>query len=122
MTGLSQGTARAIAAKFPWKRFDSLPTSAVPKAGGGGNRVGTPASQRPGMDLPVVRPSFETYVTSKKLQKRDVSRRELFEESLTKGMCSSWGVHPARLGISKKNAAAAQGVCGIAERRRVDRP
>ena len=24
MTGLSQGTARAIAAKFPWKRFDSF--------------------------------------------------------------------------------------------------
>lgn len=86
MTGLSQGTARAIAAKFPWKRFDSFADIGCAQ---GGVAVEIALAHRhlngQGMDLPVVRPVFETYVTSKKLQKRVTFHEgNFFEESLPK--------------------------------------
>jgi len=86
MTGLSQGTARAIAAKFPWKRFDSFADIGCAQ---GGVAVEIALTHRhlngQGMDLPVVRPVFETYVTSKKLQKRVTFHEgNFFEESLPK--------------------------------------
>ncbi|HMZ55455.1 MAG TPA: methyltransferase, partial [Nitrospira sp.] len=86
MTGLSQGTARAIAAKFPWKRFDSFADIGCAQ---GGVAVEIALAHRhlngQGMDLPVVRPVFETYVTSKKLQKRVTFHEgSFFEESLPK--------------------------------------
>ena len=71
MTGLSKGTAQSIAAKFPWKRYHSFADIGCAQ---GGVAVQIALAHRhlegQGMDLPVVRPVFEAYVTSKRLQRR----------------------------------------------------
>jgi SAM-dependent methyltransferase len=71
MTGLSQGTARAIAAKFPWKNYRSFADIGCAQ---GGVAVEMTVTHRhltgQGMDLPVVRPVFEAYARTKKVEKR----------------------------------------------------
>ncbi|MBI4002617.1 MAG: methyltransferase [Nitrospira defluvii] len=71
MTGLSQGTARAIAGKFPWKKYRSFADIGCAQ---GGVAVEIALAHRhlrgEGMDLPVVRPVFEAYARAKKVDKR----------------------------------------------------
>lgn len=71
MTGLSQGTARAIARRFPWKHYRSFVDIGCAQ---GGVAAEIALAHRhlsgQGMDLPVVRPVFEAYARSKKLLKR----------------------------------------------------
>ncbi|MEP7154090.1 MAG: methyltransferase, partial [Nitrospira sp.] len=71
MTGLSQGTARAIAGKFPWKNYRSFADVGCAQ---GGVAVEIVLAQKhltgQGMDLPVVRPVFEAYARTKKVEKR----------------------------------------------------
>ena len=70
MTGLSQGTARAIAGKFPWKKYRSFADIGCAQ---GGVAVEIVLAQKhlagQGMDLPVVRPVFEAYARAKKVDK-----------------------------------------------------
>ena len=86
MTGLSQGTARSIAAKFPWKRYRSFADIGCAQ---GGVAVEIALAHRhlegQGMDLPVVRPVFEAYARSKKLQQRVTFHAgDFFKEPLPK--------------------------------------
>ena len=86
MTGLSQGTARAIAAKFPWTRYHSFADIGCAQ---GGVAVEIALAHRhlhgQGMDLPVVRPVFEAYVNGKKLQTRVTFHPgDFFKEPLPK--------------------------------------
>ncbi len=86
MTGLSQGTARSIAEKFPWKRYHSFADIGCAQ---GGVAVQLALAHRhldgQGMDLPVVRPVFEAYVRSKKLQQRVTFHEgDFFKEALPK--------------------------------------
>ncbi|MCE3224832.1 MAG: O-methyltransferase, family 2 [Nitrospira sp.] len=71
MTGLSQGTARAIAQKFSWKSYRSFADIGCAQ---GGVAVEIALAQKhvtgEGMDLPVVRPVFEAYVRASKVDKR----------------------------------------------------
>lgn len=71
MTGLSQGTGRAIAAKFPWKNYRSFADIGCAQ---GGVAVEMAVAHRhltgQGMDLPVVRPVFEAYARTRKVEKR----------------------------------------------------
>ena len=86
MTGLSKGTAQSIAAKFPWKRYHSFADIGCAQ---GGVAVQIALAHRhlegQGMDLPVVRPVFEAYVTSKRLQRRvTFCEGDFFKQSLPK--------------------------------------
>ena len=71
MTGLSQGTARAIAGKFPWKSYRAFADVGCAQ---GGVAVEILLAHKhltgQGMDLPVVRPVFEAYARTKKVEKR----------------------------------------------------
>ena len=71
MTGLSQGTGRAIAGKFPWKKYRSFVDIGCAQ---GGVAVEIALAHKhltgQGMDLPVVRPVFEAYARSRKLERR----------------------------------------------------
>ncbi len=71
MTGLSQGTARAIAGKFPWKKYRAFADVGCAQ---GGVAVEILLAHKhltgQGMDLPVVRPVFEAYARTKKIEKR----------------------------------------------------
>ena len=71
MTGLSQGTARAIAGKFPWKNYRAFADVGCAQ---GGVAVEILLAHKhltgQGMDLPVVRPVFEAYARTKKVEKR----------------------------------------------------
>ena len=71
MTGLSLGAARAIAKKFPWKKYHSFMDIGCAQ---GGVAVEIALSQKHltggGMDLPVVQPVFEAYAQAKGVDKR----------------------------------------------------
>ena len=71
MTGLSQGTARAIAKKFPWKKYRSFMDIGCAQ---GGVAVEIALAHKHlmggGMDLPVVQPLFEAYAGEKGVAKR----------------------------------------------------
>ena len=86
MTGLSRGTARAIAAQFPWKRYHSFVDIGCAQ---GGVAVEIALAHKhltgQGMDLPVVRPVFEAYTKSQRLQKRVTFHPgDFFKEPLPK--------------------------------------
>jgi SAM-dependent methyltransferase len=71
MTGLSLGTARAMARKFPWKNYRSFADIGCAQ---GGVAVEIALAHKhltgQGMDLPVVRPVFEAYAREKRVDKR----------------------------------------------------
>jgi len=71
MTGLSLGTARAIAGKFPWQRFKSF-VDIGPAQGALPVQVALahPHLSGGGFDLPAVGPIFEEYVASFGLSER----------------------------------------------------
>jgi hypothetical protein len=71
MTGLSMGAAKAIAAKFPWKQYETFVD--VGTAQGGlpvQIALAHPHLTGGGYDLPVVKPIFDDYVASFDLSKR----------------------------------------------------
>jgi hypothetical protein len=86
MTGISQGPARAISAKFPWKKYKTFmdvgtAQGALPVAVAldHGHLTGL------GMDLPVVRPVFEEYVGQAGLSSRlKFATCDFFKEDLPK--------------------------------------
>ncbi len=86
MTGLSQGTARAIAAKFPWKKYRSFVDIGCAQGGVAVElALAHPHLSGQGMDLPVVQPVFEAYARKKKLQKRVTFHPgDFFREQLPK--------------------------------------
>lgn len=71
MTGLSIGSARVIAKKFPWKKYRTFTDVGCAQ---GGVTVEIALAHKHltggGMDLPVVQPVFEAYVRAKGLEKR----------------------------------------------------
>jgi hypothetical protein len=71
MTGLSRGTARAIAKQFPWRQYRSFMDIGCAQ---GGVAVEIALAHRHlsggGMDLPVVRPIFEAYARAKGADKQ----------------------------------------------------
>ena len=71
MTGLSIGSGRAIAKKFPWKKYKTFADVGCAQ---GGVAVEIALAHKHltglGMDLPVVRPVFESYAETKGLAKR----------------------------------------------------
>ncbi|MEQ1795860.1 MAG: methyltransferase [Nitrospira sp.] len=71
MTGLSIGSARVIAKKFPWKKYRTFTDVGCAQ---GGATVEIALAHKHltggGMDLPVVQPVFEAYVQKKRLEKR----------------------------------------------------
>ncbi len=71
MTGLSMGAAMAIAAKFPWKNYETFID--VGAAQGGlpvQVALANPHLTGGGFDLPVVGPIYKEYIKSFKLQNR----------------------------------------------------
>jgi hypothetical protein len=71
MTGLSQGAARAMAAKFPWQNYKTFADlgaaqGALPVQ----VAIAHPHLQGIGFDLPPVRPHFEAYVAEQGLSHR----------------------------------------------------
>lgn len=86
MTGLSRGTARAIAKQFPWKQYRSFADIGCAQ---GGVAVEIALAHRHliggGMDLPVVQPVFEAFVRAKKVEKRvRFHPGDFFKEALPK--------------------------------------
>ncbi len=86
MTGLSRGTARAIAARFPWKRYQSFADIGCAQ---GGVAVEIALAHKhlsgQGMDLPVVQPVFEAYAKSQRVQTRVTFHPgDFFKEPLPK--------------------------------------
>lgn len=86
MTGLSLGTARAIAKKFPWKQYRSFMDIGCAQ---GGVAVEIALAHKHlmggGMDLPVVQPVFESYAKTKGLTKRlRFQSGDFFKEPLPK--------------------------------------
>lgn len=71
MTGLSIGSARAIAQKFPWKHYRTFVDVGCAQ---GGVAVEIALAQRHltgmGMDLPVVQPVFEAYAKTRGVDSR----------------------------------------------------
>ena len=71
MTGLSTATGKAIAAKFPWRDYSSVSTSAAPRAPCRcRSRCATTHLTGGGFDLPAVEPIFEEYVAAHGLADR----------------------------------------------------
>ena len=71
MTGLSTGSARVMAKKFPWKQYRTFTDVGCAQ---GGVTVEIALAHKHlaggGMDLPVVQPVFESYVKGKGVEKR----------------------------------------------------
>ena len=71
MTGISQGTARAMAGKFPWRKYRSFADVGCAQGGVAAEIVlAHEHLDGEGMDLPVVRPIFEDYARAKGIEKR----------------------------------------------------
>ncbi|SLM48955.1 Tetracenomycin polyketide synthesis 8-O-methyl transferase TcmO [Nitrospira japonica] len=71
MTGLSLGTAKVIAGKFPWKRYRTFVDVGCAQGGVAGEiALAHKHLTGAGMDLPVVQPVFDAYVKGKGLDRR----------------------------------------------------
>lgn len=71
MTGLSLGTAKVIAKKFPWKRYRTFVDVGCAQGGVAGEiALAHKHLTGAGMDLPVVQPVFDAYVKGKGLDRR----------------------------------------------------
>ena len=84
MTGLSLGSARVIAKKFPWKRYRTFVDVGCAQ---GGVAVELALAHKHltggGMDLPVVQPVFEAYVKARGVDSRvQFVPGDFFKESL----------------------------------------
>jgi len=86
MTGLSVGSARAIAKKFPWKKYRTFVDVGCAQ---GGVAVEIALAHKHltggGMDLPVVRPVFEAYAQARGVAQRlRFHPRDFFKHPLPK--------------------------------------
>jgi len=71
MTGISQGTARAMAGKFPWRTYRSFADVGCAQGGVAAEiALAHKHLTGEGMDLPVVRPIFEDYARARGVDKR----------------------------------------------------
>jgi SAM-dependent methyltransferase len=71
MTGISQGTAQAMARKFPWRQYRSFADVGCAQGGVAAEiALAHKHLTGEGMDLPVVRPIFEEYARTKGVDKR----------------------------------------------------
>ena len=116
--GLSQGTARAIAAKFPWKRHRSFVDIGCAQGGVAAEiALAHKHLSGQGMDLPVVRPIFEAYAKSRKLEKRlTFHAGDFFEDALPKAdvlimghILHDWDLNEKMMLLRKAYAALPQG-------------
>jgi len=86
MTGLSVGSARVIAKKFPWKRYNTFVDVGCAQ---GGVAVEIALAHKHltglGMDLPAVQPVFEAYAQARGVAQRlRFHRGDFFKDSLPK--------------------------------------
>lgn len=118
MTGLSQGMARAIAAKFPWKRHRSFVDIGCAQGGVAAEiALAHKHLSGQGMDLPVVRPIFEAYAKSRKLEKRlTFHAGDFFKDALPKAdvlimghILHDWDLNEKMMLLRKAYAALPQG-------------
>ena len=118
MTGLSQGTARAIAAKFPWKKYRSFVDIGCAQGGVAAEiALAHKHLSGQGMDLPVVRPIFEAYAKSRKLEKRlTFHAGDFFKDALPKAdvlimghILHDWDLNEKMMLLRKAYAALPQG-------------
>ncbi|MGH7257844.1 MAG: methyltransferase [Nitrospiraceae bacterium] len=71
MTGISQGTARAMAGKFPWRKYRSFADVGCAQGGVAAEiALAHKHLTGEGMDLPIVRPIFEDYARARGVDKR----------------------------------------------------
>ena len=123
MTGISMGAARAIAAKFPWRRYKTFcdvgcAQGAVPVQ----VALAHPHLSGGGFDLPSVGPVFEEYVQSFDLSDRLVFRPGNFmKDSLPEAdvlvmghILHDWDLNEKRMLIAKAYQALPDGGALIA--------
>lgn len=118
MTGLSLGAGRAIAKKFPWKRYKTFVDIGAAQ---GGVPVQIALAHRHltggGMDLPVVKPIFEGYVREQGLRERlRFYPGDFFKDSLPKAdvlimghILHDWNLEEKRLLLRKAYDALPDG-------------
>ena len=118
MTGLSLGTSRAIARKFPWKNYKTFIDIGCAQGGlvvevakAHGHLTGR------GFDLPVVKPVFEEFIASHNLSSRlRFIGGDMFSESLPRAdvlvmghILHDWGMEKKRHLIKKAYDALEKG-------------
>ncbi len=86
MTGLSMGVAMAMAKQFPWKDYRTFADVGTAQGGLAVQvALAHPHLSGMGMDLPAVRPIFETYVRSQGLSQRLAFHAgDFFQDNLPK--------------------------------------
>lgn len=118
MTGLSQGTARVIAGKFPWKKYGSFADIGCAQGGVAAEiALAHKHLSGQGMDLPVVRPIFEAYAKSKKLEQRlTFHAGDFFKDALPKAdvlimghILHDWNLNEKRMLLRKAYQALPSG-------------
>ncbi|MBI3507532.1 MAG: methyltransferase [Proteobacteria bacterium] len=129
MTGISQGPARAIAAKFPWKTYKTFVDVGTAQ---GALPVTVALEHRHlrgvGLDLPVVRPIFEEYVRTADLADRlEFGTCDFFKQELPKAdvivmghILHDWSLEQKKMLIGKVHRALPKGGAFIAYEALID--
>ncbi len=110
MSGISAGAAHAIAATFPWERYQTVidvgcaegcvPVTIAPRH---------PHMTGGGFDLPAVEPHFDEYVARAGLGDRlRVPRRGFLRRPIAERGRADHGPHPARLGPRREASACSR--------------
>jgi hypothetical protein len=114
MTGISMGSAVAIAEKFPWRDYKTFADIGAAQ-GGLGVQVGLahPHLRGFGFDLPAVWPHFEAYVRQHGLSDRiGFKAGNFFADPLPQADAGD-GARAARLGSRSEKGSDRQGVRGF---------
>lgn len=118
MTGLSSGAARAIAKRFPWKRYQTFVDVGCAQGGVPVQvALAHPHLTGGGMDLPVVQPIFEAYVREQGLEKRlRFHAGDFFSDSLPQAdviimghILHDWNLEEKRMLLKKAYDALPKG-------------
>jgi SAM-dependent methyltransferase len=117
MTGLSLGAARAMAAKFPWKKYKTFYDVGCAQGGLPVQALAHPHLRGGGYDLPSVQPVFEDYVRSFGLQDRLKFRAgDFMKDALPQAdvlvmghILHDWNLDEKRMLIAKAYEALPQG-------------
>lgn len=118
MTGLSSGAARAIAKRFPWKRYQTFVDVGCAQGGVPVQvALAHPHLTGGGMDLPVVQPIFEAYVREQGLEKRlQFHEGDFFSDSLPQAdviimghILHDWNLEEKRMLLKKAYDALPKG-------------
>ena len=120
MTGVSMGTSKAIAQKFPWQNYRTL-IDVGSAQGGLIVEVGKahPHLTGSGFDLPVTGPIFEEYVASFGLGERfKFIPGDFFSDALPSAGRAFHGAHPARLELGAEKDADSKSLRRPARERR----